>query len=242
MRADLLNANAAIDWAEAQLPLLGDKIESWRESGAYVVVQEFDPQRGKDAIKINVGKPLPLLINAEAGAIINSIRSSLDLLITALAERNGHAAPTDTYFPIYKSLARFSDPKDSTHEKIRRISAADAAEIKKLCPYPGGNDHLVALHQLDIVRKHQRLVEGRAEISRVNLTGWGLNAEFPPTWIRLEDDAPHMWVNAGAKDYKLEVTVEVTLRQPLARSRGLLLQTLHEFSGVARGIIRLFDI
>jgi hypothetical protein len=35
-------------------------------------------------------------INAEAGAIINMIRSSLDILAVTLAERNGHVGPKDS--------------------------------------------------------------------------------------------------------------------------------------------------
>jgi hypothetical protein len=241
MRADLLEAHAAVEWAEAQLPVLEARIEVWRKDSPHGIAQKFDPQRGKDAVKIVLRKPLPLLINAETGAIINSIRSSLDLLVTALAERNGHMAPKDTYFPIYKSLARFDDPKDPTHEKIARLSATDVAAIKALNPYPGGNDSLVALHDLDVMRKHRRLVEASLDIQRWGITGFGLNAAFPDTWVRLEDETPNIWIAAGAKDYKLDVTIDVTLRKPLVPTRGRLAPTLHEFARTAYNIIGLFD-
>jgi hypothetical protein len=240
MRDDLLEARAAVDWAVAQLPTLEARIGSWRKNSPHIISQNFDPRRGKDAIKIGL-KPLPPLVNAEAGAIINSIRSSLDLLVTALAERNGHSTPNDTYFPVYKSFSRFNDPGDSTHEKIRCLSQIDAAAIKSLHPYPGGDDRIVALDDLDMMRRHRRLVETPSEIARWNISGFGLDAEFPNTWIRLEDDSPHVWVRAGAHNYKLDVAIEVTFHDPPIRASNLLTPVLREFANLAYSIIQIFE-
>src|SRR4051812_35825030 len=96
MRDDLLGTQEAINWAVAQIKVLNTRINRWTQSRPYVTVAEPDGDTGNEIIKARLrGEPLPPVINAEAGAIINMIRSSLDLLAVALAERNGHKAPTD---------------------------------------------------------------------------------------------------------------------------------------------------
>jgi hypothetical protein len=59
---------------------------------------------------LGMRRPFPLLTNAEAGVIINSLRSSLDILAVALAEQNGHVASEDVYFPIANNVLDLIDP------------------------------------------------------------------------------------------------------------------------------------
>jgi hypothetical protein len=51
--------------------------------------------------------PPDAIINAEAGAIINSIRSSLDLLFVAVVGRNGMKFNRDVHFPIRRKATDF---------------------------------------------------------------------------------------------------------------------------------------
>jgi hypothetical protein len=87
MRDDLLDAQAAVDWALAEIPLLQQGFIEWQRRNPYSVVQERDPETGEN-IAVTYDQPFPLTFNAWAGAIINSLRSSLDLLAAALARRN----------------------------------------------------------------------------------------------------------------------------------------------------------
>lgn len=85
----------------------------WIKTRPYVAIVEPDSDPAYEIVKARfVGKPPPLVINAEAGAIINMIRSSLDLLAAALAERsgtisNGTVRIDDVYFPIRPSVQSF---------------------------------------------------------------------------------------------------------------------------------------
>ena len=237
MRPDLLHAQAAVDWAVAQFPILEQRINGWLETCVCPSVIKFDAQRGKNAIKVRVDNPIPLIINAEVGAIINSIRSSLDLLATTLAQRNGHAAPMDVYFPISASAAEFAD---TGVKKIKRLSAVDITIIENLKPYKGGDDRLYFLHQMDIARKHRQLIDVGADIGAWNLSGVGLEAEFPASWARLENDAVLAWISPTATDYELNLTPEVTLIQVPTRTRRPVLSTLREFAGLAESIINFF--
>ena len=89
MRDDLLDAQAAVDWAVSQNHVLHQRVMAFINGKPYAVVQEVDPHSRQKVTKIAKVTPIPRVIKAETGAIVHSIRSSLDLLATVLAERNG---------------------------------------------------------------------------------------------------------------------------------------------------------
>lgn len=241
MPSDLLHPIAAVDWAITQFPMLEKRIDAWVECRPYSLIREFDPQRGKDAIKISHDIAPPLLINAEVGAMINSVRSSLDLLATALAARNGHLTPKDVYFPICDSRERFLDTRrGGGFEKIKRLSDTDKAIIKNLKPYKGGNDLLYALHQMDIARKHRSLIDVHVDMSRMTLSGIGINAEFPDGWASFKDQSVLVWISSDAPNYEFDITVEVTVREFPQIARKPVLATLNNFVSLAQSIINLF--
>jgi hypothetical protein len=137
MQDDLLDAEAAIDWAVAQLPILEKRVIAWRRNKPYTVRIDVDSEPGKKLYRLSNIKPLVPIINAEAGAMIHSIRSSLDLLACALAARNGFPDSTSTYFPIWKSQDEFLTNRDPRPlKKIKRLSQVCQDTIKSLKPYP----------------------------------------------------------------------------------------------------------
>src|SRR6266446_2287118 len=87
MRDDLLDAQAALDWAVTQIPSLQEAFLVWQRGNPYRIVQETDPDGGPDFAVAYQEKPLPRALNAWVGAIINSMRSSLDVL-AATASRS----------------------------------------------------------------------------------------------------------------------------------------------------------
>jgi hypothetical protein len=78
MREDLLDAQAGVDWANAQIPILEARIKAWRQSPPYDLIEDLDPQNGEKLYKLANIRRLPPIVNAEAGLIINSLRCSLD--------------------------------------------------------------------------------------------------------------------------------------------------------------------
>src|SRR5437868_1045139 len=131
MPSDLIDAHAAVDWATDQVAILENKITNWTKNDSYSVRVAPDLASGKKAYFLT-GNPVPAAINAESGAIINSIRSSLDLLANALASRNGHGTSRSISFPVSRNQTTF---RSGGKEKIRKVSAADQATIESLSPW-----------------------------------------------------------------------------------------------------------
>ena len=163
MRDDLLDAKASVDWAVAQFEHLGRRLESWRNERSYSISEEPHPEMGKKLIRFSNIKMPPRILNAEVGAIINSLRSSLDVLVNTLAKHNspnGDSCPKDTQFPISSSRDNFFIGRHAGRKQIKRLSDTDRAIIESLEPWRGGNNPLlIALHDIDIARKHRRLMK-----------------------------------------------------------------------------------
>jgi hypothetical protein len=176
MRDDLLDAHAAVDWAIAQVKLFEAALASWQDSRPYRIMQQVDPESADHHLIVAVEeKPLPLTFNAWLGAILNSIRSSLDLVASALATRNGKRPSSDRHFPIFASELDMIDPLCGLNNKERKewLSDEDRTAIKALKPYKGGNDSIWPLHHLDIVRKHERLLFANPALHGLLVLGGG---------------------------------------------------------------------
>ena len=159
MRSDLLYAKESVDWAEANFPPLQRALNIWLQNNVNVEFKDVNPD-GPDCLIVAVEKePFPLKFSVEFGVYLNAIWSSLDILATSLAQRHGVPRPDSASFPIAKSEAVFLAGKDfKGAELIKGLPASERALIEGLKPYKGGNDLLWSLHNLDIVRKHRRLL------------------------------------------------------------------------------------
>lgn len=164
----VLAAQAAVDWAVAQIPLFQNAFLEWNKD-PYELLKERDPENGDYLIVARLRHLLPLTFNAWAGAMINSVRSGLDLLAASLALRNGKRPSADTHFPIFPSEMDMIDPLTGIEGK-KWLSKGERATIKSLKPYRGGDSTLWALHRLDVMRKHQRLLSAQPDISGYRFT------------------------------------------------------------------------
>jgi len=243
MQSDLLDAQAAIDWAVAQLPALQGRVESWGKGPRYRLVMEPHPEIGKKLIKLADVKALDPIVNAEVGAIINSIRSSLDILITSVALRHGYTNTKHTYFPIAASRDDFINGDYKGHKAIQALPKKERTIIENLEPWRGGNQNLVALHDLDITRKHQRLIDVRISPWAIAATPAEFKAglEFVPVWPGLKNEAliGSIGINAPDCDPHLSLRVEFNETGPIANKP--LLAALCDFASLANAIIRRFD-
>jgi len=160
MRDDLLDAEASIDWAVAQLPLVQQGFTAWQNTRPYDFTVEDDPKTGNKLVLAIERTPLPLILNVQAVAVIHFLRSSLDLIAAALAKRNGVVPGRNTHFPIYRDAAAASHPDrglDSAKCK-QWLSDSERAAMKALMPYGGGDPDIWPMSELDILSKHERLV------------------------------------------------------------------------------------
>lgn len=89
------------------------------------------------------------------GDIVHNLRSALDHLVCRLVESEGNRLTTNTAFPIAESEAGF---RKIVRNKTRGVSANTVLAITELRPWPGGNDDLHFLHQIDINDKHKLLL------------------------------------------------------------------------------------
>ncbi len=196
---------------------------------------------GQKLFKLEVNRRIPPSVNAAAGAVINSTRTSLDLLAASLARRNGKTPNADRHFPIYASIMDFIDPQSETERK-KWLSDADRQVIEGLKPYFEGNDTLFALHKLDITRKHDRLI--RAGFSP---TGFYVHPEayaqgmgFPNMWPGFDDGAVVAWTHINATNTEFQVTADVTINEAGAFQGKPLVASLRQFNAMANSIVQLF--
>jgi hypothetical protein len=241
MPDDLLDAKAAVDWAVAQLPVLEERIVKWREDEPYSIAIDADSEPGKKVYRLTKTKPIPSLIVAETGVVIHSIRSSLDILACTLAARHGHPGSTSTYFPIWRTEADFLNPQSKVLEKIERLSQIDQAVIKSLRPYPGGNDLLYAFHQMDLTRKHRRLLSASV---RPRGVGYFRVGDQPPPMFTgnrsFEEGTVLLRTDAAFPDGKVSFFPHISLNEAGIVNDVDLTAPLREFAGLANSIIDIF--
>lgn len=158
MRDDLREAYSAVYWAIAHIPVLQERLISWQRSGPYKPVMQADPNDPEwELLTVEQVKSLDPLISGDIGAIINSIRTALDILMYAVLARYTPKPKDKTHFPICATVTQFLDIVTMMETK-KRIGPMEAAAIKDTRAYRGGDPLLYVLHQLDILRKHERLL------------------------------------------------------------------------------------
>ena len=244
MRADLSDAYAAIEWGESQFPVIAGRFRDWEAANVQLVPVDLNPPMRKMAAVARAKEPLPGVFHAEIGSIIGSFRSALDLLGAAMAARNGKAPSRDTHFPIFRSQQDMIDPLEGIEGK-KWLSAAERKIIKSLLPYDGGDDLLWSLHQLDILRKHERLVTCVVNPQIVYAAGRGM--VFPSRSIHdpfdLKDEPVLFEFPGDAPQPDAQLSVQVTFNEIgfSAVYRQPLLPTLVDFANLVRQIIGLFD-
>jgi hypothetical protein len=241
MRYDLLHAQASVDWAVAQLPSLNDRINAWLQFNLEVTIKDPDPNVPNNVIVAVEKDPFPLAFNVEAGAYINAIRSSLDILASSLSARNGKSDNPEAHFPIYRWLYDFIDPLTGL-ESIKWLSTSERSVIKSLKPYQGGNQLLWSLHQLDIMRKHRRLIGVEPTPVFFRISGWsGTIHRVATGWMRAHGETVLALISKGAPEPHVTRSFTVTIDEPGMAERKPLIAALYEFASFAESIIKLFD-
>lgn len=162
MKADLQDALVPVKWAEAQIPILRQRLIEWNRSGPYRIVVEPDPQQSNwELLVAKLEKPLDPLIVGDAGAIINSVRTALNLLITAVIARHGTVPRRAPDFPIHEKPADFlaAVKKLKTEYGFTTVETKIIEKAKAYSDaFPGGDHIIWHIGKLDNLRKHQRLI------------------------------------------------------------------------------------
>ena len=177
MRDDLQDALVPVKWAEAQIPILQDRILKWHHAYPYEIVVEPDPDFGNRELLVAYLKtPLDQLIIGDVGAMVNSIRTGLNLLMSAVVSRHSVVPDHAPDFPIYRSETKFLDRVKFFEDK-EWVSATEAAAIKRIKAYSGGDNVLLHIAILDNLRKHRRLLTVEPIPDRATIAIFGAHVD-----------------------------------------------------------------
>lgn len=130
----------------------------WAESGAYAIGSYEDEKTGYTIFYLAEIKEIPPRVLFLIGEIIHTLRASLDNLVYQifLTQRTDPADEGERIeFPI------FDESKKTEAQAFRPIKALGQGVIeavRKTNPCKGGNPTLWAIHRLDIVDKHRRII------------------------------------------------------------------------------------
>ena len=123
------------------------------------------------------------------------------------------------------------------------LSKGEKATIKSLKPYKGGDDILFSLHKLDIIRKHQRLVDvttipGRGAM--LYRSGGG-HADAEQLFRGdLKDGAP-LWRIARNPEAEVYLPLQISFTEAALADRRPVREVLRTFAERATQVIALFD-
>lgn len=236
---DLSDAYACLRWAISQLDRLHTRIETWWNESPYRLREEVNQDVGKKVIRLADVKQPSDLINVEVGIIIHALRSALDLLVVKLAERNNATRLDDVYFPVARNRQDFYG---GAVEKIKRLSDADKARIESLKPYDGGDEKLYAIHRLDILRKHQRLIGVTVKPTNIVTTpeSWRDGLRFLPAWNGFKNDAIVATTGIDASRYDILFTLQIAFEGTGVSDGALAEELLAQFAGRVDQILGMF--
>lgn len=242
-RIDLELAHASIDWAETNLPLFKSRINEWLKCNLDVVYRDVDANTSEQLAVIVEKSPLPLLFSVEAGAYINSIRSSLDILATALANRYAIPRADKAYWPVAASAETFHSGRGFKGEEfVRGLPKFERSKIEAFEPYKGGNRLLVALHELDIKRKHKTLLTIESSPKTVGITLGIPGATFRPISAPTADGETILgFVNRIGRKPNIKFTGYVAINDAIVGKPRPVNDLISSFIFLARNIIWSFE-
>lgn len=196
-------------------------------------------------------RPMPEELAAIAGDAIHNLRSALDLLAGDLVRINGQSAK-GVHFPFARDAAGL---EEQIKNKKVYLAAPDVVDmIRALAPYKAGNHALRALHDLDLVDKHQLLLPVIQGASLPDLELNFVNDVYfrrPPNVPTLIDVGPNGYLfsakaGEGIGDQRKMIGASIGAlpevlfgpETPFPKSR--VLPTLNQLADLTEGIVEAF--
>jgi len=244
MRDDLLHAEASIDWAISNLSAFEQRMIDWLKLNTEIVLEDLEPSSPYHSLMMVEKAPLPLAFNVEAGAYINAIRSSLDILATSLAHRYSMVRPEKASFPIAESETEWRLGKFKGIKFVQALPPRERQVIENLQPYPGGNDLLILLHKIDIERKHRRLLTTLSTPYKFGISGVMKGQDFianSPGFIRMDNKTELGKLAKDAPQPKVQVHAYVSFDETFFPKGQRVIAALNDFAGMAKSFVQYFD-
>lgn len=143
--------------AEKHIDDLIEALKPFYQVESYQLAMAQNPDTGRYYLRFSVLQEMPSCVPLILGDAIHNLRSSLDIAICDLVRAVGDTVTTSTKFPFAKDKGQASDV-------VKRGPLPTAAPtvatvlIDELKPFPGGDDELYAVDQLDIADKHRLIL------------------------------------------------------------------------------------
>jgi hypothetical protein len=179
-----------LDRALQHLQSLEDEMLRWLGRNPYRLIYEFDRERNKKLIRIEVLSPPPSGLRVIIGDILHNLRSALDTLVHELAVAYIGIDPLPEAFARRLEFPIFGDRTMKPHEcrtKIGGIHPDAQAIIKELQPYHRAEDFardpLWLLHRLSNLDPHLTLFRPESISSWTTgqiILSEGIEHEFGP--------------------------------------------------------------
>lgn len=150
---------------------LNRQAAAYCKEGHYRFVVQDDGESNKRTITTRIDQPTRDTFAPILGDAVHNLRATLDLAFWSIMAPHV-ASPSDRkklYFPIRETAEglEFLIAKGVVQNAPKKVHDA----LRAIKPYPGGNDDLCGLHDLDITDKHKLILPVMSDlgIDRLNL-------------------------------------------------------------------------
>lgn len=210
-----------------------------------LIVEELKKFPGMHCWVVRFVEPMPTEMSAIIGDVIHNLRTALDLTAADLVKLHGKSVK-GVYFPF---CAKESDLDEMIRSrKFDRAGPAAVALLKALKPYKGGNPELRAIHDLDILDKHQALLPmaSAALTPSMNISFFG-NApiDLPEIRPKIDYDGQPIWIMPPVSNLplgtKLDVYVGIIFGDEAKDYQGWdIIDALTHFIDITEGVVESF--
>lgn len=214
----------------------------------YRVVVEQDRKTLDDLFVIRVQEQIPDDFAAIIRDVIHNLRMALDLLACGLVRVNGGDVQ-DVYFPFCRNGNDFENIIKQRH--IDRASPDIVDIFRRLEPYKGGNDALIAIHDLAMSDKHKIANPcfyftgiPNCLIARPDGSPF---FSLTSCWIGPIKDGlticrfPRRVLQGVSVGQRFKGRFEITFGDEQAFHRQSIIPTLYELAGLVDGIVKTFE-
>jgi hypothetical protein len=174
MQNDLAEIYDRISYCENEILVVERETNTFLQTALKITreisnVVANNPERADYCTLIN---PISISIRSRSGSIMNELRATLDSLACNLAIRNNPSLRNNqkelkpVFFPINESKGAFDQ---NGRNAIRKLTAEDQRKIADLKPYKGEKNGLFLLHEIDRLRKHQKLAANALNNDRIRV-------------------------------------------------------------------------
>ena len=143
---------AKLERAKRQIDDVEARVQAWVKSRPFHIEQHVNLRDPAEVIWSYFLYDPPEELSIIVGEALHNIRTPLDNVLSAIAERNGGSSD-GVAFPFNNSANAFE--KHSLPRQRKLLPAGAIEIIVEAKPYPGGNDLLWSMNELNRLDKHR---------------------------------------------------------------------------------------